>query len=953
MVQSMKNSSANKNSGYNFPFKWGTYTAHKLIGKGGMGEIFLAKDSICDRTVALKRIQKKMLANLTLRKRFINEARIAAQLSHPSIIPIYDLIEEQETIYYTMPYLSGYTLREVLKTMRISDNNLSTYQKGPSIHTLMLIFLNLCNAIEYTHRSGFLHRDIKPANIILDQYNNLTILDWGVATKIKDIKKIEQEEKELKNFEDSDLSLGGLTQPGKAVGTVEFLAPERVLGVSSSVLSDIYSLGCTLYTLLTLRNPFDRPRSIKKWRQIIEEKGPEKVIDPIAVAPHREITPQLSNIAMKCLTFDPAERYQNVREIIDDIQNYIQGKPKWIPKSEFRVGNRSDWKFQEHILLTKHMAISRYTGITNWATLMLTKESFLGNFRVETKVKLKQNSIGFGLLFCIPDTTEKKGPENGYLIWIGSKSLPGCKLLRSNVEIVSNEEAFLEKNKLYEISFELQNNTFNFFIGENKVLQYTSHIPISEGYLGLILRDNDLDLDPLTFFKGSQNVLINCLAIPNTLFTSKYYTQALQEYQRIAFSFKGRTEGRKALFQSGLTLIELAKNSKKNKKNYFLQALKEFSQLHNTPGAPVEYLGKSIVYQAQNNFTKEANILALGIKRYPSHPLKHMLEEHIIFRLHESAETNRIGAYRFILLSIQYLPKICEKSDTQSLINNLTHNWETAPFHNYPHGMSKSQPMWYSYLSQDLAFWLADPHIFYKIIKDLPSLNKEHLTLYENSCASLVALRQVNILKYLFKSIDRNRKDLNQLMQAMEIISSDSSIEKKLKSIIGKTKSNIIRSFVQSNLNSKNAEKLVPILSSVKDLEPEFIWALLLSQRNKEAKKILKKHRTYNYKSPYYILKGCLITALKGKEKAFDFSPNLIEIPFPETPTLLSYFLRGTLTKNSKWINQAFFWEKITLYRQLALYYRCLNKFSLTEKYEDFIEKEFEKIKKELDFIIL
>ena len=296
---------------YTFPMQLGQYTLTKLIGQGGMGEIFLAKDPVCEREVALKRILPDHMKREILRKRFLNEPKIAAQLSHPSIIPVYSLHEEEESIYYTMPYIQGHTLREILVKARTSQEyGQDAHSIVSSIQTLMLIFMNICNALEYTHSKGFLHRDIKPENIMIGQFNEVVILDWGVATRIENATTDESGVKE-----EDPLPLQGLTKPGKTVGTVEFMAPERALGAASSVKTDIYSLGATLYFILTLQLPFRRPNSLKEWRKQLKEHGTETLTDPQEIAPYREITPQLSNIVLKCMHTDPRKRYESVQKL--------------------------------------------------------------------------------------------------------------------------------------------------------------------------------------------------------------------------------------------------------------------------------------------------------------------------------------------------------------------------------------------------------------------------------------------------------------------------------------------------------------------------------------------------------------------------------------------------------------------------------------------------------------
>jgi eukaryotic-like serine/threonine-protein kinase len=947
MVQAMENKEKQQ-SEYDLPMQLDQYTLTKLIGKGGMGEIFLAKDPVCQRTVALKRILPKHASREILRKRFLNEPRIAAQLPHPSIIPVYKLHEEKETIYYTMPYIEGQTLREILiKTRYAIEKGLPIDPIGSSIQTLMMMFLNICNAIEYTHSKGFLHRDIKPENIIVGKFNEVVILDWGVATRIDNVEKEESESKE-----EDPISLRGLTQPGKTVGTVEFMAPERGLGAVSNVLTDIYSLGATLYFILTLHLPFNRPNSLKEWRKQMQKEGKKNPLDPQEVAPYREITPQLSRIAMKCMDIDPSKRYKNVQEIINDVQRYIQGSPEWIPIADFHINKASDWKFQENVLLAKHMAISRYAGVTEWVMLMLSKESYSGNIQLKTKVKLRESCLGLGFLMCVPEALKSKGLESGYLIWIGSKAHPGCKFLRSNVEVINLKKAHLNPKQCYTISMERQDNVFRFFIDDVLILSYTSHIPLVGGHFGLLFRDANFDMDPLTLYSGSQNVLVNCLSVPDALLMSKYYLKALTEYRRIAHSFKGRSEGREATFRAGFTLIEQGKNKKAHAKEYFAEAMEEFEKLHNTPGAPIEYLGKSLVYHAQKNLEEETKCLELALRLYPKHPLKHVLDEHIMFRLHESAHTDRTAAYTFTLLTIRYLPQIYEKKEAQTLIKNLTISWEDIPFIEVPANLCEEDST-HIRLPQQLAFWLARPKSLYELTLEIPKESKQRFCLLENSLSALTALRYPRIVNFLLNVTYQDEADPEFLMikNTFAIILDESPIEEKLDLLIDKAKPKILLSLLENSLTIKNAKKLLPYFNNTHLYDIEHIWALLLAGKKSEAGKRLANKPISDPSSPYYFLQGCYLASIKGEKAALLHFEPLIETSFPPIATLLGHFLKHTIDLKSKWFKNAFFWEKIQLYRQCALYYTCLNKPRKAAQYEEMIEKEFSKSQTSIDFI--
>ena len=165
-----------------FPEKIGHYEIVKSLGKGGMGEVFLAFDPLCKRTVALKCIRQDLSKYEVIKERFLREAHVAAQLNHPSIIPIFSIETGGLEVFYTMPFVEGQTLKEILKEASSQEKEGEAgHPIGSSTLALTRIFLSVCQAIAYTHAKGIVHRDIKPDNIIVGKYGEVLILDWGLA----------------------------------------------------------------------------------------------------------------------------------------------------------------------------------------------------------------------------------------------------------------------------------------------------------------------------------------------------------------------------------------------------------------------------------------------------------------------------------------------------------------------------------------------------------------------------------------------------------------------------------------------------------------------------------------------------------------------------------------------------------------------------------------------------
>jgi tetratricopeptide (TPR) repeat protein len=204
-------------------------------------------------------------------------------------------------------------------------------------------------------------------------------------------------------------------------------------------------------------------------------------------------------------------------------------------------------------------------------------------------------------------------------------------------------------------------------------------------------------------------------------------------------------EGREALFRAGLTLVEKAR-AEENDQLYHA-ALKEFEKLYRTPGAPLEYLGKSIVYEALSDFEEEAKCLELALRKFPSHPLLPMLKEHIVFRMHESSLNNRESAYRIILLAIRHIPDLLDNPDTRHLIDSLEKNWETLPF-------IKPSEDRLNAIAIQLAFWLAKVPILVEIAQSV----KSDETLFNNALVCLQELEAKDALaKFLPKRAPRQK----------------------------------------------------------------------------------------------------------------------------------------------------------------------------------------------------
>lgn len=920
------------------PKSIGPYEILESLGRGGMGEVFLAVDPSCGRKVALKRIRPELQDNPTIRSRFLREAKVAGSLTHPSIIPILAIQVEPPEIYYTMPYVEGETLRQILRATRDQEKNGEpTHPIGRSIPTLSRIFLQVCEAVAYTHSRGVLHRDLKPENIIVGKYGEVMILDWGIADFIDSLDSDEAfPETRIRELAED------LTRPGKITGTLAYMAPERLKKHSSSVQTDLYALGVILYQILTLQLPFQR-KTIASFRKSVDN---EQMVEPSEMAPYREIPQQLATICTRCLQKNPKDRFQSVEELIREVKGFIEGKPEWILAQELRLEKKEDWLFQENVLLAKHLAITHNFDVTQWAALSISRAAFADNVKMEVEVRLAQRGEGIGFLLNVPAPSERQSLEEGYCLWIGSETRPGCRLYRNNVLVLEVAKLFVPPKEWHRVEIEKLDDHLRFYFNGELKLSFASHLPLPGNHVGILAKDEKFELRRCKLFDGSNHVTVNCLAVPNAFLSRGLYDVALQEYRRIGQSFPGRMEGREALFRAGLTLLEKGKaeKAKAAQDKLFHLALKEFEKLYRTPGAPLEYLGKSLVYQALGDAEEEAKCLELALRKFPKHPLLPILKEHIVYRMHESSLNDREAAYRIILLAIRHIPELLENSDTKSLIESLKENWEPLPFIEETEGLTQT--------AIQLAFWLAKVPILTEIAKQLAAERPVLQPLLCNALHCLLELEAADEAREILDSIppdalsEERRSFLNAALTAASG-SVEAAMKTALKSAYKPLNPSALRTFlylIRQALRQSATQIAADGLRGLKQFEippreqPLFdsleLWIHMLDKDWKGAFAIVDRLPLESFQqenSPLHFPYGCLLYAVEGPEIALAHFGGAVDTPYPATTALPSYFLTGRIDEKKGWIRRAFWWEKKELYRQIDLFYRTIGKHGKTK----------------------
>jgi serine/threonine protein kinase len=300
------------------------YAMESEIGRGGMGAVLRAVDQQIRREVAVKFLLDG--ADECLKTRFVEEAQITGQLEHPNIVPIHDLgVDAEGRLYFAMKMVKGRSLAQVLDDLRQGD---AAIVREYALSRLLGIFVNICHALAYAHSRCVIHRDLKPANVMLGDFGEVYVMDWGLAKVLGRVESAAEQASTGKVQTDRKAD-ANLTQDGSVLGTPAYMPPEQAMGQTGDIdqRSDIYSLGAILYELLTLQPPVGRDGD---QIAILLRVAEGKVVPPEKAAPERArqglIPPELSAVARKALAQFPADRYQTVEALQHDIQLYLEGR---------------------------------------------------------------------------------------------------------------------------------------------------------------------------------------------------------------------------------------------------------------------------------------------------------------------------------------------------------------------------------------------------------------------------------------------------------------------------------------------------------------------------------------------------------------------------------------------------------------------------------------------------
>lgn len=286
--------------------------------KGGLGAVYRAKERGLNREVAVKFIHHNLVHNDESRQRFELEAEVTGRLEHPGVVPLYGMGKDaNDRLFYYMRYIDGETLNDAIARFHQSAGRRLDVH-SVEFKRLLTSFISVCRTIAYAHNRGIVHRDIKPTNVMLGRYGETIVVDWGLAVPVeRDDRFRLSGEATLMPTTDSNSG----NSSGSGVGTPAYMSSEQMSGIAPTPASDIYSLGATLYKILTGRPPFASDDAIKLREQVLNGAFP----NPGAV--RSGVSKGLQAVCLKAMASRPSDRYQTALDLADDIENHLADAP--------------------------------------------------------------------------------------------------------------------------------------------------------------------------------------------------------------------------------------------------------------------------------------------------------------------------------------------------------------------------------------------------------------------------------------------------------------------------------------------------------------------------------------------------------------------------------------------------------------------------------------------------
>lgn len=584
------------------------YEIIRLLGKGGMGEVYLAYEPLMHRCVALKILRSNVGgAELESRiARFLAEAMLTGRLTHGGIIPIYQVgFDPNYGYYYSMRYVNGHTLQHILKVRaQCEAANDRTY----SLPRLLEVFVRVCEAVAYAHHNGILHRDLKPSNVMLTESNEVLVLDWGLAKDLHTHDPVDEMARRSNGEQLAErcrrrneamtqsflargkavASNGGqpvagplteqlypldeLTQSGILVGTPWYMSPEQISGERSlTPASDVYALGVILYRLLSGGMPVESRNLTELVSRVSRGE-----IERIETRPEALRLPKaLCDIVNRSLALEPNQRYGDAGQLADDIRLYLEGQtPLRLLVSSTFADDSADSSGGIGPLWAASGGES--PGLTpdgvelTEGVMLRSRRRSLGDFRCRIGFRARRAPWAFGIL--IGEETDD-GFQGHHEIRLGVMDRAFAELHWMRRRMQRRFDVRLQAGQYYQLGVEVEDGYVRVRLDDVLVLNYRDIFPQTGGVVALVARGGTILVRDFEWYSRGAPLSLSYQFLPDRFFLAGKFSEARQLYSQMAESHPDREEGLMALYKAGLCSAEMRQTQ---------EAFEAFSRLENT-----------------------------------------------------------------------------------------------------------------------------------------------------------------------------------------------------------------------------------------------------------------------------------------------------------------------------------------------------------------------------------
>ena len=641
------------------------YSILERLGTGGMGEVFLARDTDLSRRVALKRIRPDRAASPDAVRRFEIEARVTALLQHPSIIPVYHFIKKGTETFYTMRPVEGMTLGELRRRLR--HNRHGERREWPTAR-LVRLFLQATNAVAYAHSRGVIHRDLKPDNIMIGPFEEVLVLDWGMA------KILGQKEQCVTSELPTNSTLTQSTASPSFAGTPSYMAPERLRHAPANFVTEVFSLGIILYELLSFRPPWkvDRLAELPSAMASLPRA-------PSFVQPGREIPGRLDEVVLKAMQANPADRFATVREFSQEVASAMEGRAPWERRPEsadfesWRIADGRMRVFDDELDLVSRGNRNRFR--------LFCENAFADNLRFEFEMKLRRGSNELSI-WINAALDESHGIADGYCLTVVPGRRRIASLLRSGRDVAGAQAPEFAARTWIKVRAVREDNRLSLSIDGKEIYAYQDPIPMTGGKIGLTGQTGGMRIRKLRVSSRGTDATVSCLSIPDAFFNRGLFEEARSEYDRVSVSHPTRNEGRLACFRAGLCMLELHRRETEPELRALLlqEARDAFTGKGAISPSCLTYLGLAMVAREQYDTAGKHEALVHALNDFPDDPHRGAVHEWILGGLHSVQPEQRHTVAELLPIAITHCNESWGRRVVRELMHRVRRDWETPSF---------------------------------------------------------------------------------------------------------------------------------------------------------------------------------------------------------------------------------------------------------------------------------